>query len=83
MKTEYCFEVTLLTNDSSEMVVYATGEDIKDVYYKINDKTYNWKHVEIIKVERKQKLITGYSELKELNPKNFDCEQDISSSENV
>ena len=64
----YLFEVTIKAADGNRHTFATVGKNINDVYYNFNDKLYNGQPIEIIEVERKDKVIEGYTSNLELNP---------------
>lgn len=65
----YLFEVTIKACDGNHHTFATVGRNINDVYYNFNDKLYNGQPIEIVEVERKDKIIEGYISNLELNPK--------------
>lgn len=64
----YLFEVTIKAADDNRYTFATVGKNINDVYYNFNDKLYNGQPIEIVEVERKNKIIEGYTSNLELNP---------------
>ncbi len=64
----YLFEVTIKAADDNRYTFATVGRNINDVYYNFNDKLYNGQPIEIVEVERKDKMIEGYISNLELNP---------------
>lgn len=64
----YLFEVTIKASDDNNHTFATVGKNINDVYYNFNDKLYNGQPIEIVEVERKDKVIEGYTSNLELNP---------------
>ena len=64
----YLFEVTIKAADDNNHTFATVGKNINDVYYNFNDKVYDGQPIEIIEVERKDKVIEGYTSNLELNP---------------
>ena len=64
----YLFEVTIKAADDNNHTFATVGKNINDVYYNFNDKLYNGQPIEIVEVERKDKVIEGYTSNLELNP---------------
>lgn len=68
MKTDtYLFEVLIKATDGNCHTFATVGKNINDVYYNFNDKLYNGQPTEIVQVERKDKIIEGYTSNLELN----------------
>lgn len=64
----YLFEVTIKAADDNNHTFATVGKNINDVYYNFNDKLYDGQPIEIVEVERKDKVIEGYTSNLELNP---------------
>ena len=64
----YLFEVTIKAADGSRHKFITVGRNINDVYYNFNAKLYNDQPIEIVEVERKDKIVEGYTSNLELNP---------------
>lgn len=64
----YLFEVTIKATNGNHYTFATVGENINDVYYNFNDKLYDGQPIEIVEVERKDKIIKGYTSNLELNP---------------
>ena len=64
----YLFEVTIKAADDNHHTFATVGKNINDVYYNFNDKLYDGQPIEIVEVERKDKIIEGYTSNLELNP---------------
>lgn len=64
----YLFEVTIKAADNNHYTFATVGKNINDVYYNFNDKLYDGQPIEIVEVERKNKIIEGYTSNLELNP---------------
>ena len=64
----YLFEVTIKAADDNNHTFATVGKNINDVYYNFNDKVYNGQPIEILEVERKDKIVEGYTSNLELNP---------------
>lgn len=64
----YLFEVTIKDADGNRHTFATVGRNINDVYYNFNDKLYDGQPIEIVEVERKDKIIEGYISNLELNP---------------
>lgn len=64
----YLFEVTIKAADDNHYTFATVGKNINDVYYNFNDKLYDGQPIEIVEVERKNKIIEGYTSNLELNP---------------
>lgn len=63
----YLFEVTIKAADDNHYTFTTVGKNINDVYYNFNDKLYDGQPIEIVEVERKNKIIEGYTSNLELN----------------
>ena len=68
VNNKYIFEVTIKASDGNLHSFLTVGENIVDVYYNFNDKVYNGQPFEILEVERKDKIVKGYTSNLELNP---------------
>ena len=68
INNKYIFEVTIKAADGSRHTFVTVGRNINDVYYNFNDKVYNGQPIEILEVERKDKIVEGYTSNLELNP---------------
>ena len=68
ISNKYIFEVTIKAFDSNLHSFFTVGENIAEVHYNFNDKVYNGQPIEIIKVEREDKTVEGYTSNLELNP---------------
>ena len=80
MKTDtYLFEVLIKATDGNCHTFATVGKNINDVYYNFNDKLYNGQPTEIVQVERKDKIIEGYTSNLELNPEYKPTENIIDS----
>ena len=80
MKTDtYLFEVLIKATDGNCHTFTTVGKNINDVYYNFNDKLYNGQPTEIVQVERKDKIIEGYTSNLELNPEYKPTEEIIDS----
>lgn len=75
----YLFEVMIKAIDGNCHTFATVGANINDVYYNFNDKTYNGQPIEIIQVERKDKIIEGYTSNLELNPEYKPTEENQTS----
>ena len=64
----YLFEVIIKDADGNRHTFETVGKNINDVYYNFNDKLYDGQPIEIVEVERKDKVIEGYTSNLELNP---------------
>ena len=65
---KYIFEVSIKDANGNFHSFLTVGENIADVHYNFNDKVYNGQPIEIIKVEREDKTVEGYTSNLELNP---------------
>ena len=80
MKTDtYLFEVLIKATDGNCHTFATVGKNINDVYYNFNDKLYDGQPTEIVQVERKDKIIEGYTSNLELNPEYKPTEEIIDS----
>lgn len=68
INNKYIFEVSVKDADGNYHSFSTVGANIVDVYYNFNDKVYNGKPIEILEVERKDKIVEGYISNLELNP---------------
>lgn len=68
MTNKYIFEVSIKDADGNFHSFSTVGANIVDVYYNFNDKVYNGQPIEILEVERKDKIVEGYTSNLELNP---------------
>lgn len=68
ISNKYIFEVKIKAADGSRHTFATVGNNINDVYYNFNDKVYNGQPIEILEVERKDKIVEGYISNLELNP---------------
>ena len=68
MTNKYIFEVSVKDTDGNLHSFLTIGNNIVDVHYNFNDKVYNGQPIEIVEVERKDKIIEGYTSNLELNP---------------
>ena len=68
VNNKYIFEVTIKAVDGNRHTFTTVGININDVYYNFNDKVYNGQPVEIVEVERKDKIVEGFVPDLELNP---------------
>lgn len=68
MTNKYIFEVKVKAADGNIYSFLTIGENIVDVHYNFNDKVYNGQPIEILEVERKDKIVEGYTSNLELNP---------------
>ena len=64
----YLFEVIIKDVDGDRHTFITVGRNINDVYYNFNAKLYNGQPIEIVEVERKDKIVEGYTSNLELNP---------------
>ena len=65
---KYIFKVIIEASDGNHHIFATVGNNINDVYYNFNDKVYNGQPIEIVEVERKDKIVEGYISNLELNP---------------
>ena len=65
---KYIFEVSVKDADGNCHLFSTVGANIDNVHYNFNDKLYNGKPVEIIKVTRTTKIVEGYVSNLELSP---------------
>ena len=68
ISNKYIFEVSIKDADDNYHSFSTIGANIVDVYYNFNDKVYNGQPIEILEVERKDKIVEGYTSNLELNP---------------
>lgn len=68
MTNKYIFEVSIKDADGNYHSFSTIGENIVNVHYNFNDKVYNGQPFEILEVERKDKIVEGYTSNLELNP---------------
>ena len=68
VNNKYIFKVTIKAADGNYHSFSTVGANIVDVYYNFNDKVYNGQPFEILEVERKDKIVKGYTSNLELNP---------------
>ena len=68
INNKYIFEVSIKDADCNFHSFSTVGANIVDVYYNFNDKVYNGQPFEILEVERKDKIVEGYTSNLELNP---------------
>ena len=67
ISNKYIFEVSIKDADGNYHSFSTVGENIVDVHYNFNDKVYNGQPIEILEVERKDKIVEGYTSNLELN----------------
>ena len=67
VNNKYIFKVTIKAADGNYHSFSPVGENIVDVHYNFNDKVYNCQLFEILEVERKDKIVEGYTSNLELN----------------
>lgn len=77
----YLFEVMIKAADGKCHTFATVGKNINDVYYNFNDKLYDGQPIEILQVERKDKIIEGYVSNLELNPKYKPTEENPEKAE--
>lgn len=68
ISNKYVFEVSVKDADGNYHSFSTVGANIVDVYYNFTDKVYNGQPIEILEVERKDKIVEGYTSNLELNP---------------
>lgn len=68
MTNKYIFEVTIKAANGNFYSFLTIGVNVIDIHYNFNDKVYNGQPIEIVKVERKDKIVEGYISNLELNP---------------
>lgn len=68
ISNKYIFEVTIKAYNCNLHTFFTIGENIAEVHYNFNDKVYNGQPIEILGVERKDKIVEGYTSNLELNP---------------
>lgn len=82
ISNKYIFEVSVKDADGNYHSFSTVGENIVDVHYNFNDKVYNGKPIEILEVERKDKIVEGYISNLELNP-NYKPAKDNSEKDEI
>lgn len=65
---KYIFEVKIKAADGNLYSFFTISVNILDVHYNFDDKVYNGQPFEIVEVERKDKIVEGYTSNLELNP---------------
>lgn len=65
---KYIFKVVIKAADGNIHLFFTVGVNINDVYYNFNAKLYNDQPIEIVEVERKDKIVEGFTPDLELNP---------------
>lgn len=68
ISNKYIFEVKIKVADGNLYSFITVGANIEDVYYNFKDKVYNGQPIEIVEVERKDKIVEGFISNLELNP---------------
>lgn len=68
ISNKYIFEVKIKVADGNLYSFITVGANIEDVYYNFKDKVYNGQPIEIVEVERKDKIVEGFTSNLELNP---------------
>lgn len=68
ISNKYIFEVKIKAADGNLYSFLTVGANIVDVHYNFKDKVYNSQPIEIVEVERKDKIVEGYISNLELNP---------------
>lgn len=68
ISNKYIFEVSVKDADGNYHSFSTIGENIINVHYNFNDKVYNGQPIEILEVERKDKIVEGFVPDLELNP---------------
>lgn len=68
ISNKYIFEVSVKDADGNYHSFSTIGENIVNVHYNFNDKVYNGQPIEILEVERKDKIVEGFVPDLELNP---------------
>ena len=68
INNKYIFEVWVKDDDGNFHSFSTVGENIAEVHYNFKDKVYNDKPIEIVEVERIDKIVEGYTFNLELNP---------------
>ena len=82
VNNKYIFEVTIKASDDNLHSFLTVGENIAEVHYNFNDKVYNGQPIEILEVERKDKIVKGYTSNLELNP-NYKPAKDNSEEDEI
>ena len=67
VNNKYILKFTIKAADGNYHSFSPVGENIVDVHYNFNDKVYNVQPLEILEVERKDKIVEGYTSNLELN----------------
>ena len=65
---KYIFKVIIEASDGNHHIFTTVGRNINDVYYTFNAKLYNGQPIEIVAVERRDKIAEGCVPDLELNP---------------
>ena len=68
INNKYIFKVLGKDADGNFHSFSTVCENIAEVHYYFNDKVYNSQPIEIVEVERKDKIVEGYTSNLELNP---------------
>lgn len=68
ISNKYIFEVKIKAADGNLYSFITVGANIEDVYYNFKDKVYDSQPIEIVEVERKDKIVEGFTSNLELNP---------------
>lgn len=68
VNNKYIFEVKIKAADGNLYSFFTVAVNILDVHYNFDDKVYNGQPFEILEVERKDKIVEGYTSNLELNP---------------
>jgi hypothetical protein len=68
ISNKYIFEVKIKAADGNLYSFFTVSVNILDVHYNFDDKVYNGQPFEIVEVERKDKIVEGYTSNLELNP---------------
>ena len=68
ISNKYIFKVKIKAADGNLYSFLTVGSNIIDVHYNLNAKLYNGQPIEIVEVERKDKIVEGFTPDLELNP---------------
>lgn len=68
VNNKYIFKVVIKAADGNVHLFFTVGVNINDVYYNFNAKLYNGQPIEIVEVERRDKIVEGCVPDLELNP---------------
>lgn len=82
VNNKYIFEVKIKSADNKFHSFFTVGANIEDVYYNFKDKVYNGQPIEILEVERNDKIVEGFISNLELNP-NYKPTKDNSKEDEI